>query len=329
MNRINEYLSGYLKLMKKIILSAVMIAGTCRKRAQKSLDALCQQTIIDQMEIIVVDLGAETCPPFTVDSNIRVSTIQMPKFTSWAVARTAAIFKTAESQIVAFIEDHSFAAPDWAEQIVNAFTGPWAAVGYSVMNANPETYMSCAGLMADYSLCMPPIQDGRTDFLPGNNVAYRRDLLIQFGDRLKTDLGIDFNIHEALKKQGHEFVLSSKAVIAHQNYDRIGGLLKANYNYSRMIAANRIASSHWGIFTQTVYIVGTPFASPIIRLIRIIKSLRGRSSLVWPFISALPVLLITFSCSALAEASGYLSGAGQSVKDFNIWELMTERTNDQ
>lgn len=313
--------------MEKIIITAIMITGTCRKRSQRALDRLCEQTIIDQMEIIIVDLGASESPPFTCAPNIRISIIPMPRHTSWSSARMTAVQK-ATGEIVAFIEDHSFAKPDWAEQVARTFEGPFAAVGYSVVNANPETYISRGGLMADYILWMSPVHNGKAEFLPGNNVAYRRKMLVKFGDRLENDLGIDFNIHEELGKQGYELAMSSKALIAHQNYNRISGLIRANYHYSKMLAANRISSHNWGIFKQAVYIVGTPIGSPFIRLFRIIKSLRGRQPLVWPFISALPVIFITFCFSAVGESLGYLFGAGRSVEDFNKWELMTQRTKD-
>jgi len=314
--------------MEKVIVSAVMITGTCRKRAQRALDALCEQTIIDQLEIIIVDLGASESPPFTCAPNIRISIIPMPKNTSWASARMTAV-KKATGEIVAFIEDHSFAQPDWAEQVAKAFEGPWAAVGYSVVNANPETYASRSGLVSDYILWMSPVHGGKTELLPGNNVAYRRNLLTQFGERLKDDLGVDFNIHEALKKQGHELAMSATALIAHQNYDRISGLIKANYHYCKLLAANRVLSQDWGWFRHAAYIVGTPLGAPVIKLFRIIKSLSGRRQLVWPFISALPVMFITFFISAVGESFGYLFGAGQSVEDFNKWELMQQRTKDE
>lgn len=121
--------------MKKVIVTAIMITGTCRKRAQRALNALYEQTIIKQMEIIVFDLGSKEYPPFTYPTNIRISIISMPKDTSWALARTNAV-KKAIGEILAFIEDRSFAKPDWAEQVAKAFEEPWAAVGYSVVNAN-------------------------------------------------------------------------------------------------------------------------------------------------------------------------------------------------
>ena len=314
--------------MEKVIVSAIMITGTCRKRAQRSLDALYGQTIIDKMEIIIVDLAATDSQPFTYSQNIRISIIPMPKNTSWASARMTAV-KKATGEIVAFIEDHSFAEPDWAEQVSREFEGPWAAVGYCVVNANPETYASRSGLVADYILWMSPLQGGKTKLLPGNNVAYRRDLLTQFGERLKGDLGIDFNIHEALKKQGHELAMAANALIAHQNYDRIGGLIQANYHYCKLLAANRVLSQDWGWFRRAAYIVGAPLGAPVIKLFRIIMSLSGRRQLVWPFISALPIIFITFFISAVGESFGYLFGAGQSAEDFNKWELMQQRTQDE
>jgi len=124
--------------MEKVIVSAVMITGICRKRAQRALNALYKLTIIDQMEIIIVDLGATDSPSFTCTPNIRISIIPIPKNTSWVSARMTAVQK-ATGEIVAFIEDHSFAMPDWAEEIARSFEGPWSAVGNSVVNANPET----------------------------------------------------------------------------------------------------------------------------------------------------------------------------------------------
>lgn len=312
------------QIMEKVILSAVMVTGICRARAQKALDALVRQTIIDQMEIIVVDLGASTAKPFFYPPSARVKVMPKPLETSWAAARSAAV-KKVSTDIVAFIEDHSFAHPDWAGSVVEAFKGPWAAVGYSVVNANPRTYASRAGLVSDYILWMAPVIEGKATLLPGNNVAYRRELLEQFGDRLEFELGVDFNIHEALRSQGHSLAMSGTALVAHQNFERIGGLLRANYHYCRMLAANRTESRNWNILRRFLYSVGVPVGAPVIKLIRIVKSLRGRRALVWPFLFALPVMLLTFSVSAIGESMGYLFGAGSSVEDFNIWELMQPR----
>ncbi|MGB3863416.1 MAG: glycosyltransferase [Candidatus Aminicenantaceae bacterium] len=313
--------------MEKVILSAVMITGTRRERAQEALDFLCRQTIIEKMEIIVVDLGASTYKPFIYPPSACIIVIPKPQETSWAAARMAAV-KKASGDIVAFIEEHSFAHPDWAENVAKAFEGPWAAVGYSVVNANPQSYTSRAGLVSDYILWMSPVIEGKAKLLPGNNVAYRRELLEQFEERLEFDLGVDFNIHEALRRQGHSLAMSGTALISHQNFERIGGLLRANYHYCKLLAANRASSQNWNVLRRALYSVGAPIGAPVIKLIRIVKSLRGRRVLVWPFISSLPVMLLTFLVSAIGESLGYLFGAGRSVEDFNIWELTQPRTKN-
>ena len=310
--------------MEKVILSAAMITGTCRERAQEALDVLCRQTIIDKMEIIVVDLGASMSKPFTYPPSVRVIVMPKSQETFWAAARMDAV-KKASGDIIAFIEDHSFAHPDWAENVAKAFEGPWAAVGYSVVNANPQSYASRAGLVSDYILWMSPVLEGKAKLLPGNNVAYRRELLEHFGKRLEFDLGVDFNINQALRKQGHSLAMSATALIAHQNFERVGGLLRANYHYCRLLAANRASSQNWNVLRRILYSAGAPIGAPVIKLIRIVKSLRGRSALVWPFISSIPVILLTFLVSAIGESLGYLFGAGRSAEDFNRWELMQPR----
>ncbi len=313
--------------MSTIQLSAIMIVGICRRRAQRSLDALCQQTRVENIKIILVDLG-EQAPPLNAPEHVRLTVISRPAKTSWAQARAAAL-NEAQGDIIAFIEDHSFARSNWAEELIKAFEEPWAAVGYSVVNANPQTYISRAGLISDYLLWMHPVRSGEAALLPGNNVAYRRKALLAFQDRLAVDLGVDFNIHEALRRQNHKLAMSSTAIIAHQNYDRLIGLLKANYHYCKLLAANRVSSQEWTLLRRILYIIGTPIGAPLIKILRIIKSLSGRRILWWPFFTAVPVIVLTFTISALGETLGYLVGPGQSEKDFNKWELMQDRTENE
>lgn len=309
-------------------LSVIMITGTCRERAQYAIDALDGQTIKDRFEIIVADLAGKTHPPFTAPTSQNYSHIALPASTTWGEARGEALNK-ATGDIIAFIEDHCFAEPDWAQNLLDAFaSGPWAAVGYSITNANPQTWISRAGLVSDYILWMAPVHEGKARLLPGNNVAYRADVLLPLKERLPHDLSVDFNIHEHLLGKGHKLAMSDKTRARHQNYDTMGGLVNANFYYCRMLAANRVKAQNWSVVRRWAYIIGVPIGAPLIKLARILKCLKGRKSLWRPFVSALPLILITFAVSAIGEMLGYLLGAGNAAQDFNIWELYQQRTRN-
>jgi len=99
-------------------------------------------------------------------------------------ARAAGVH-AARGEFVAFVADHVYPDPGWAEAVIAAYDeGPWAGVGYSFRNANPDTYASRAAMLADFGPWLAPTRSGETDHLPTNDVSYRRSLLAGFGDEL-------------------------------------------------------------------------------------------------------------------------------------------------
>jgi hypothetical protein len=310
--------------MKKIppLLSTIVIVGTCRKRSQRAVDALYTQSASQSMEIIIADRGGEKYLKLNTQAHVPTTYLVRPFDATWAGVRAAAIY-AARGRIIAFIEDHTIPAENWAEMLLQAHQGHWAAVGYGFTNANPESYMSRASMFSDYALWMDPLPSGPADLLPGNNVSYNRDILLSLGDRLKTELGVDFNIHEALREKGYPLYLEGRALVAHENYDTLGALLGANHFYCWLLAAERAQS--WSLMRRIVYGLAVPLGAPLIKLIRLIRSLRRRRPLWSHFWNTLPVLLLAYLWSAVGESLGYLLGTGSSDKEFTTWELNRER----
>src|SRR5574342_918618 len=169
---------------KHLELSALLVVGSSRKRAQRSLDALAAQTKIDSIEILVMDIAPDYRPRLVIPDNKPVVYIAMSKGSSFGRARHQALLR-ARAPIVAFIEDHCFATPGWADAVIRAHQGPWAAVGYAFMNANPRTYISRSTLVCDYGYWMHPANSQPATLLPCNNASYKRDQLLSFGDDLE------------------------------------------------------------------------------------------------------------------------------------------------
>src|SRR6185295_10339436 len=96
-------------------ISAALVAGPCRSRAQRVIDSLCSQTAVDSMEIIVVDLAPLSTPRLRVNAQPPVVYLSRPDVKRWGRARTEVV-KTARAPIVAFIEDHCFPSRTWAEK---------------------------------------------------------------------------------------------------------------------------------------------------------------------------------------------------------------------
>lgn len=125
------------------------------------------------MEIVVVDLAGEDAAPLAAPRDAPVEILRLPGVQEWAVARRAGLERTT-GPVVAFVEEHCFTEPGWAQALIEAHKGPWASVGYGFRNANPQSYVSRSAMLADHGLWLDPVPRGSVQFLPGNNVSYKR-----------------------------------------------------------------------------------------------------------------------------------------------------------
>ncbi len=276
------------------------------------------------MEIIVVDLAPTAVPRLTATAGATLHYLPHPGIDQWGRARAEAV-RAARAPIIAFIEDHCFPAPTWADALIDAHAGPWAAVGYAFTNANPQSYVSRTAMLARYGLFVHPARAGEARYISGNNVSYRRDLLLGLGERLEPLLDIDFNLQEALIQRGHRLFVEARALAAHTNYTTLGGECRTGRPYCRLLAAHRADIGAWGIPRRMLYGLVTPVSAPILRLARLTASLRRRSSL-WPaFIAGLPMIAAMYLSDALGESAGYLMGPGDAPRAVLTYELETER----
>src|SRR6476620_2382286 len=95
-------------------LTAVVVVGTQRKRSQRSLNNLCAQTVASRMEVLVMDLADADTPSLVAPPGAHVDIIRRPGLNHCAWARAEAA-RRAQSPLIAYIEDHCYATPTWAE----------------------------------------------------------------------------------------------------------------------------------------------------------------------------------------------------------------------
>jgi hypothetical protein len=305
-------------------LSVVLVAGARRERAQRVIDALAAQTAVADIELILVDLGKNGVLPLEVPAQLTHSRLNRPDIDRWGVARAEGT-RAANGRSVAFIEDHCFPTPSWAEILIDAHRSPWGGVGYAFTNANPESFVSRVSLLARYGGFVHPARRGRATIISGNNVSYKRDLLMSFGDRLEDVLTIDFNLQEILTKRGVPLFVESHALAAHQHFTTVTGEGITGHHYCRLLAAKRAQTQDWSIGRKLLHGIGAPLGSPAIRLWRLLNGLRGRDELWSTAILGLPVIVTEYFFDSLGESLGYLVGAGNSESEALRWELDADR----
>jgi hypothetical protein len=301
-----------------------MVAGECRDRVQRALDGLCAQTARESMEIVVVDLAGEDAPPLAVPRDAAVEILRLPGVQEWAVARRAGLERTTGA-VVAFVEEHCFTEPGWAQALIEAHEGPWASVGYGFRNANPQSYVSRSAMLADYGLWLDPVPRGRVRFLPGNNVSYKRDAFLGLGDRLQAALASDFVAHEAFRTNGQPMFVEPSARAAHLNFTTVWETAFTNYVWCRAMAAQRARTAGWSLPRRAAHAAVTPVSAPVYRIARLVRTLGDRRRLWREFAEGFPVIVAVSVCAGFGEAAGYLLGAGTAEAELKRWELDVER----
>ncbi len=229
----------------------------------------------------------------------------------------AAGVRHARAALVALAEDHCFPEPDWAEHLIQAHEGPWAAVGPAVRNANPATAVSWADLFIGYGPWLEPVARGEADFLPGHNTSYKRGLLLEYGERLESMLGAETLLHWDLRSKGHRLYLEPSVRVAHTNFSLWSSWLPVQLLNGRAFAGARRKAMTPSL--RLLYILGSPLI-PLVRMFRTIRLTRA-STLRARLLTTLPALMIGLALDGVGQLVGYVLGPGDAPERLASFEF--------
>jgi hypothetical protein len=304
-------------------LSVVLIAPRHHTSVNATLARLRAQTIRSSIELILATTSREqlALPDGVGEGFWGLQVLEVGPIRSSARARAAAV-RAARAQVIAFAEDHSRPAPDWAEALVAAHATPCAAVGPAVGNGNPNSLLSWANFLIDYAPWLHPAPAGPAEHLPGHNGSYKRDVLLGLGPRLEELLEAETILHWHLRADGHELYVEPRARTDHLNYVRMIDTIPLRFGVGRAFAAAR--AEHWPRSRRLFYAVTAPLI-PVIRLKRTLADLRlpGRPRDLVPRV--LPLLCAGLAIDALGQLVGYATGPGDSVRNNTLMEFDTDR----
>ena len=155
---------------------------------------------------------------------------------------------------------------------------------------------------------MPPAVAGQMDFLPGHNSSYKREILLQYGDRLEKMLESETLLHWDLRKRGHRLLHEPKAVVAHTHFSLWRSFVPMQFHVGRSFAGYRIQGM--STLKRGVFIVGSPLI-PLVRLARIAR-LVWRKHQLHHFAACAHAIVIGLGSDGTGQFIGYLIGPGHS-----------------
>ncbi|MGD9652341.1 MAG: glycosyltransferase [Candidatus Dadabacteria bacterium] len=300
-----------------IIITTVSGGGSMRVATEH----LKKQTVAADLEIII--LGPSGAWPDGMEDNLagfygyEIMDVDLDNglYYAWADA-----IKKARAPIVAFGENHAFPEPEWAEAVIEAHKGPWTAVGSVFKNANPYTGNSWVQLYMTYGQYTEPIRSGEVGDLHGHNGTYKRDALLEYGDRLGNILVRANILHMDLRAKGHRLYMEDKAVIHHVNVSKtVSIILDLFYNGWLYTAA---LADYKGL-SRLERLKGIVMEPPIIakHFLGTLGSIRraGKSKELLP--RTLPIITAGLISHMAGKIWGYIAGNGNAQRYINSYEF--------
>jgi glycosyltransferase involved in cell wall biosynthesis len=216
----------------------------------------------------------------------------------------------ATGRMVAIIEEHCLAAPDWLQRAQEAHAqGDFGAVGGPVVDHDYKRLRDWVVYFCEYNGYLPPWQDGETFNLGSANIAYSREVLIKYRDYLSGGYW-EAALHPKLIADGVKLRSVNRMVVYHNGPFDFGYYLGQRYLFSRAFAGCRGQSMP--VLKRLIYILASP-AVPFLLLGRMAKRVFSRKCRIDRFIQAVPLLIPVVFVYVAGELVGYLAGPGDAL----------------
>ncbi len=227
-----------------------------------------------------------------------------------------------ETPIVAIVEDSSVPGTGWESAVLDCFrdAGTAAAGGPVCLAgslAGPYLALGCGEYgrfhPARYSLLgTGPVRNNGilpVTRLPGNNLAYRRDILLQLVKDDPQGL-IEGSVNDRLREMDFSIVIHPAMSVSYAHEDRHGAQLKTRFQHGRLFAGNRVENTPlperitWALKSAVL---------PLLLTARGISSMRfAVSKSRWPLV--IMWIFLMESAWSMGELTGYLRGRGSSLE---------------
>jgi hypothetical protein len=305
-------------------LTAALVVGASRTRAEKALRSLLHQSGIEEIEVLVIDCVPPGTPTMAGCDHPSVRVIPIPPPAVFGQLRAEAV-RQARAPVVAFLEEHCLALTGWAQALIRAHQGPWAGVGGEVYNANPGVGYSNITHLSSYADWLPGGPAREMVMLPGHNTSYKRDVLLRYDANLPDLLMSETALQWRLAQDGYKLWFDPSVRFAHNNEARPESWLEY-FHWSRYLGATRVAEFHWPLWKRIAYGVLSP-VSPWVRLARLgLQVLRRYPQRLWTLVWNTPILIVGLYFATLGQAVGVLFGAGDVALRFTEYELGLRNT---
>jgi hypothetical protein len=215
----------------------------------------------------------------------------------------------AQGEIIAVIEEHCVAPPDWIKTIQNAFQEGDTAIGGPILDSNFDRIRDWVVYFSEYHNFLPPWAEAKRYLLNGANIAYHRPTLLKHSDVL--DKGYwEVVLHPQMAREG-----------SFRSVPQMGVHHTGPFDYRYYLEQRYLLSRVWGgtqrhKVSQTkrlAYLILAPIF-PVLLLARIAQRVLSGGRYTVEFSKALPLLIPVAVAYVCGEWLGYLLGEGDALE---------------
>lgn len=283
---------------------------------QPTLDSLLNVSKRKPDEIIVVTRHDESEKKRLQILYPNITLIGAPSNTTITRLRSIGI-RHSSGDVIVVTEDHCIATPDWLKAVENKIEQGYDIVGGPIENDCKKRLRDWAAFLTEYAFAILPaaplsIQDGesKTEPIPGNNVAYKREFLKGLCETLDEDLWESF-YHKRLEADGAKMIHEPEMLLYHRHPFDFFYFVKQRYHFCRSFAAMRCKTLNRP--NHFKYGVGSLVLPPFLWLRGLLTLVKKRRFVGLYFLCS-PLISIYLCAGAFGEMTGYFLGGGNSLE---------------
>lgn len=291
---------------------SVILATDTIERVEKVIQSLADQTIAKGIELILVIISRIDGPRrdrIALDFH-SVRVIEVRSIVPLSAARAKGV-RVSSAPFIFIAETHAYPDPSLAEKLIDALSGEWSLAVPGFRNANPHSGLSWAGFLSDYGAWSQNLEGGEIFRPPSHDAAFRRSVLLEFGDRLEKALTFGDELYTTLSERGQRSYFEPSAGIQHVNISRFSSFVRERYLSGVLIGGYR--SERWSLPRRLLYAAGSPLI-PVVILSRIRQGVREAERSHSLPATTIPALVLAAALKAAGEMRGYLFGASESAE---------------
>jgi len=263
-------------------------------------------------EVIVIDRCGEERRRQIAERHASVKVLAYPGEERPSVPQLrAAGVDEARADIVAVIEEHCVAPPDWIETILAEFEAADAAIGGPILDDDFERLRDWVVYFSEYHNYLPPWEPGERYALNDAGIAYRRQRLVEHRECLGQSYWT-IVLHPLLAQGGGLLRSVPKMGVRHTGPFDYGYYLRQRYLLSRVWGGTQ--RDRVSFATRMIHLAAAPIF-PLFLLARIGRRVRSVPRFRRRFVAALPLLVPVVLAYTWGEWLGYLAGPGKALQE--------------